>query len=200
MALTPIAMLIFTILIPIVIVAITTGVLDSVGFKRPMSLYLMSLPWIILLWLGLMIVSMIHLSSSGGLVIVCFVVGFSGGVFVASLNLRRWHLAHQISGWLSMLVLSLPMAVVAAVFLHAMGSPMTGLGPQIVVLVFVILCMMALCSLLSFSARRRHYDALALQGSCIACQYDLRGNPEAEHCPECGHEVVRTNHLSIKNA
>jgi len=26
---------------------------------------------------------------------------------------------------------------------------------------------------------------------CAACGYDLRGNPSASHCPECGHETKR---------
>lgn len=28
-------------------------------------------------------------------------------------------------------------------------------------------------------------------GLCSACNYDLRGNPHATHCPECGEHVYR---------
>ncbi len=36
------------------------------------------------------------------------------------------------------------------------------------------------------------------QGLCPACTYDLQGNPDATHCPECGHAVVLPKYLTSR--
>lgn len=191
MAILQVAVLIVMVMVPVVIGAVSAGMFDRRGYRRQVSLWLMGLPWFLLLWLGLVIVLATHLSFSDWLVIVCLCCGFIGSVLASCLNLNRWHWAHQISGWLSMMVWPLPMTLVVTVFLHAAGSRMTSAGPVIVVLGFVILAVAALCTLLSIRARRRHYHPLDRQSLCIACQYDLQGNPEAEYCPECGEKVFR---------
>ena len=35
--------------------------------------------------------------------------------------------------------------------------------------------------------RLQHIQTIKLGRYCPTCEYDLRGNPDATHCPECGH-------------
>ena len=44
---------------------------------------------------------------------------------------------------------------------------------------------------LSRQVQRRFRATMALRGTCWRCGYDLRGNPAATACPECGEGVLR---------
>ena len=43
--------------------------------------------------------------------------------------------------------------------------------------------------LLTRARRARIRRRQVLEGHCPACHYDLRGGPDREQCPECGHRI-----------
>jgi len=96
--------------------------------------------------------------------------------------------------YLMKLVLGIASGIVAtmAVCLTCCIAALPYIGTVILLPVFVFMRCYTLCYIEQFGEPWRVFVGEEGEVPCIGCGYDLRGNPDATHCPECGEPTPFT--------